>query len=185
MIDRLILEIKQLSRRKEVILIAIDGVGGAGKTTLAEQLKKELENCVIIQLDDFYSPPLQAADLLRLKEQVLLPLHNHQEAKYQVYEWSTDRLSDWQSLKPEGIFIFEGVYALDKSVRDFYDLKIWIEIAADLGFKRGVNRDISRDGVDNTDKWRNGWMPQEEIYKNEQEPYQFADHIIDGKADFH
>lgn len=180
MIPELILEINQLSRSKEVVLIAIDGVGGSGKTTLAGLLTIELENSVIVQLDDFYSPTLHAADLLRLKEQVLLPLHNHQEAKYQIYEWKTASFSDWHILKPEGIFIFEGVYALDKNIRDYYDVKVWIDYPADMGLMRGIARDISRDGVDNSDKWKNIWMPLEEKYKNEQEPNKSADYIIDG-----
>ncbi len=82
--------------------------------------------------------------------------------------------------KPNGIFIFEGVYALDKDLRDCYDLKLWIEIPAELGLKRGTARDIERDGVDNTNKWKNIWMPLEEKYKNEQEPGKIADYIIDG-----
>jgi uridine kinase len=180
LITTLTREINSLSRNKEIVLIAIDGVGGAGKTTLAELLKKEIENIVIIQLDDFYSPILQAADLHRLKEQVILPLHNHHEAKYQIYEWKTDSFSDWHILKPEGIFIFEGVYALENNIRDYYDLKIWIDCPADLGLKRGIARDIERDGVDNTDKWTNIWRPLENKYKNEQEPNRIADYIING-----
>jgi hypothetical protein len=39
-------------------------------------------NCDIVQLDDFYSPALQAADLLRLKKQVIIPLFNQQAARY-------------------------------------------------------------------------------------------------------
>lgn len=180
LITTLILEINKLSRRKEVVLIAIDGVGGAGKTTLAELLMSEIENSIIVQLDDFYLPTIQAADLLRLKEQVLLPLYNHQEAKYQKYEWKTNSSSDWHILKPEGTFIFEGVYALDKNIRGYYDLKIWLDYPADLGLKRGITRDIKRDGVDNTDKWKNIWMPLEKKYKTEQEPNKSADYIIDG-----
>lgn len=180
MITTLTREINSLSRNKEVVLVAIDGVGGAGKTTLAELLKKEIGNIVIVQLDDFYSPMLQAADLQRLKEQVILPLHNHQEAKYQTYEWKTDSFSDWHILKPEGIFIFEGVFALEYNVRDYYDLKIWIDCPADLGIKRGIARDIERDSVDNTDKWINIWSPLENKYKSEQEPNRIADYIING-----
>ena len=179
MITTITREINNLSRKKEVVLIAIDGVCGAGKTTLAELLQKEIGNGVIIQLDDFYSPILQAADLQRLKEQVILPLHNHQEAKYQIYEWKSDSFSDWHILKPEGIFIFEGVYALENNIRDYYDLKIWIDCPVDLGLKRGIARDIERDGVDNTDKWINIWSPLEKKYKNEQEPNKTADYIID------
>jgi uridine kinase len=180
LINRIIHEINDLARNKEVVFIAIDGVGGAGKTTLAGLLQKELENSVIVQLDDFYSPVLCAADLQRLKEQVILPLHHHQEAKYQIYEWQTGGFSDWQRLKPEGIVIFEGVYALDKSIRDYYDLKIWIDCPAELGIKRGIARDIARGDVDNSDKWFNIWSPLERKYINEQAPNKTADFIIDG-----
>jgi uridine kinase len=180
LVKTLISEIKKLSRKKGVVLIAIDGLGGSGKTTLAELLQAELENSVMIQLDDFYSPALRAADLLRLKEQVLLPLHNHQEAKYRVYEWKTNSYSDWHIHKPEGIFIIEGVYALDKNIRDYYDVKVWIDYPAGLGLARGIQRDISKDGVDNTDTWKNIWMPMEAKYKTEQEPDKSADYIIQG-----
>jgi uridine kinase len=180
LIHELIFELENLSRNKEVVLISIDGAGGAGKTSLAELILKSVVNSVIVQLDDFYSPALQCTDLLRLKRQVIIPLISKQAAKYQIYEWQTDSFSDWHELKPAGIFIFEGVYALDQTIRNYYDLTVWIETPADVGFERGVARDIARDGVDNTDKWKNVWMPMEEKYRNEQEPGKFADYIIDG-----
>jgi uridine kinase len=181
LIPPIISKIKQLARTREVVLVAIDGVGGSGKTTLAEMIQRGLKDCVIIELDDFYSPKLGAADLLRLKEQILSPLQDGREAKFQIFEWKTDSLSEWHILKPEGIFIFEGVYALDKSVRDYYHLRIWIDYPSDLGFRRGIARDIARDGVDNSEKWKNIWMPLEEKYQNEQSPKLSADFIIDGK----
>jgi uridine kinase len=180
LLKTIISKIKRLARSQETVLVAIDGVGGSGKTTLAELLRSELKDCVVIQTDDFYSPPLQATDLIRLKEQVLLPLHNHREAKYQIFEWKTDCLSDWHILNPKGIFIIEGVYALDRIIREYFDLKIWVDYPADLGFERGISRDITRDGVDNSDQWKNIWMPLEEKYRTEQAPEKAADYIVDG-----
>lgn len=174
------LDIKRLSKGKEVILIAIDGVGGSGKTTLAVNIQNNVDNCGVIQLDDFYSPVLKAPDILRLKEQVLLPLRAKQDAKYQIYDWKTDSLSDWHWLSPKGIIIFEGVYALHKVIREYYDLKIWIEYPAELGFIRGIKRDLMGDGVDHSDKWKNIWMPQEAKYISEQNPRNSADFVIYG-----
>jgi uridine kinase len=181
LITKLVSEISKLYRSKEIVLIAIDGVGGSGKTTLAELLGNKFHNSSIIQLDDFYSPDLQAADLMRLKEQVLLPLYNHQSAKYQKYEWITNSFSDWYILNRKGLFIIEGVYALDVHIREYYDFKVWISYPADLGFNRGVARDIMRDGIDNTEKWKNIWMPLEEKYLQEQAPDKSADIIIHGE----
>ena len=176
----LLLAISKFARSREVVLIGIDGAGGAGKTSLAEYLRNRLKNCAIVQLYDFYSPALQMADLLRLKEQVLAPLHNQREASYQIYDWKAERLSDWHTLKPEVVVIIEGVYALDQTLREYYDLKVWIEIPADVGMERGVGRDIARDGVDNSDLRKDIWMPLEEKYRNKQKPGQCADFVLDG-----
>jgi uridine kinase len=180
LIKSVILKINELYQKNNFVLVAIDGFGGSGKTTFADLLLKGLENCTIVQLDDFYSPSLHAADILRLKEQILLPFHMHQEAKYQIYEWKTDTLSNWRILQPEGIFIFEGVYALDKDIREYYDLTIWIDYPVDLGFRRGIARDINQDGVDNSDKWKKEWMPLEVKYEKEQNPKRYADIVVDG-----
>jgi pantothenate kinase-related protein Tda10 len=108
LISDLLRKISQLTRTKDAVLIAIDGVGGAGKTTLAEFLKKQLANCMIVQLDDFYSPTLHAADLLRLKKQVLLPLHEHRKTNYQIgTSWNR---SEWLSSK--GFTLSIKVFAL-------------------------------------------------------------------------
>ena len=173
-------KIEGIHKNKEPVLVAIDGVGGSGKTTLAQQLHTRLKNSTIIQLDDFYSPKLKQVDIERLKNQVLIPLYSHEEAKYQIYEWKTDSYSSGHTLLPKGLIIFEGVFSLDKEIRNFYDYKIWIDYPADLGFKRGVNRDIKRDGIDNSDKWKNIWMPLEEQYRNQQHPEKYADYSIDG-----
>ena len=186
MIDRapIIEEIKGLSHLKRVVLIAVDGVGGAGKTTQAEILKKKLAKSAIVHLDDFYAPAFHATDLLRLKNQVLSPLKNQRAAKYQVYEWKTDSFSDWHTLRPEGILILKGVYSLDRSVRDFFDLKRWIDFPPEPGLARGVARDNKRDGVDHSDQWKNIWMPLEEKHRKEQKLDQCADYVLNGRKLF-
>ena len=47
-----------------------------------------------------------------------------------------------------------------------------------MGFARGIERDKIRDGVDNTDKWQNIWMPQEKEYVQSQQPQLRADYIL-------
>ena len=180
MIASIITKIQSISKKKELLLIAIDGVGGSGKTTLANNLQRNLSNCIIIQTDDLYSPELHTSDILRIKEQVILPLYNGKEARYQKYDWKTDSLSDWQTIRPNGIIIIEGVFALDNRIIEYYDLKIWIEYPPELGFKRGVARDITGDGVDNSDKWIRDWMPLEKQYINDQNPKSKADYVING-----
>jgi uridine kinase len=181
LLETLCERIRNLSSSKDVVFIGIDGVGGAGKTTLAQFLRDRLDHCRIVQLDDFYSPALQAADVQRLKEQVLWPIQNRREARFQIYEWETDSFSDWRVLRPEGVFLFEGVYALEERIRAFYDLKLWVEYPAELGFRRGIARDIAGEGRDISNKWKNVWMPLEEKYRMQQEPDKSAEYIINGE----
>jgi uridine kinase len=183
LIEAILADIRRRSSKKKAVCIAIDGVGGSGKTTLAEFLRDRLEDCRVVQLDDFYSPALGAADLVRFKEQVLLPIHHLREARFQIFDWKTNRLSDWHTLPPKGIFVFEGVYALDETLRDYYDVKVWIDCPAELGFRRGVARDLSRDAVDLSEKWKNIWMPLEAKYRNVQQPDKSADYILHAGGD--
>jgi uridine kinase len=180
LISNIIADIENILQKKKIVLIAIDGVGGSGKTELAINIQRKIINSVIVQLDDFYSTILESADLQRLKEQVLLPLNNQREAKYQIYEWKTNSFSDWRILQPKGVVIIEGVSTLHRKIRGYFDIKIWINYPAELGYKRGVERDIKRDGIDNSEKWKNIWMPQEERYIAEEKPKECADYIIDG-----
>jgi uridine kinase len=181
MVSSIINDIRNLSRKKKFIIIGIDGVGGSGKTTLAQIIKNEMNNSVIVQMDDIYSPQLQASDITRIKNQLFSPLKNGNDAKFQIYNWKTEKLSQWQTIHPEGILIIEGVCSLDKQIIDYYDLKIWIEYPPELGFERGVQRDINGDGVDNSEKWKRVWMPLEKKYISEQNPKRKADYVINDE----
>lgn len=48
-------------------LIAVDGGGGAGKTTFAKYLQKAIPKSYIVKVDDFYRPPQLRKPLLSTK----------------------------------------------------------------------------------------------------------------------
>lgn len=50
--------IKDITGRKDkkILLIAIDGCGGAGKSTAATELAFKLGDSQIVHIDDFYKP---------------------------------------------------------------------------------------------------------------------------------
>lgn len=173
-------KVKVTARKHKTLLIGIDGVGGAGKTTLSEYLKSNLDNVTIVQLDDFYLPQLGRADRDRVLEQVFMPLEKDLSANYQVYDWVNNSHKQVVTINPGGIVIIEGVYALHPDFADKYDFRIWINCPPELGFKRGIERDKIRDQLDNTDKWVNIWMPKEKEYIKSENPQQYADYILDA-----
>lgn len=75
-------------------IISIDGPGGAGKSSLAEQLSQKLGNAPIIYTDDFASWDNPLNWWPRLLGQVLEPLSHNEIARYQRYDWGTKRLAE-------------------------------------------------------------------------------------------
>jgi uridine kinase len=171
-------KIKELKPEHDVTLIGIDGVGGSGKTSLAKYIKENIPNTNIIQMDDFYSPSLQRADLDRVEKEVLIPLSNSKPIIYKIYDWKNDSYINSQTIEPEGLIIVEGVYSIHPQLKAYYDLRILMDCSPAIGFKRGIERDKICDGVDNTEKWLNIWMPKEVEYFQREKPFSYADYIL-------
>lgn len=185
--------VKHNSPKSETAIIGIDGGGAAGKSTIASKFKELDQRIEIIHMDDFYKPVAERGlahpeevgafwDWRRVIDQVLEPLKNHRIAKYQIYDWNKDALTDWVTVMPGHVVIVEGCYCLRKEMVDYYDLKIWMESPRDLRLSRGIDRD----GEQKRPYWDDIWMPEEDRYVDLQNPRSFVDYIIDGtgsKAD--
>ena len=178
-----------LPRRNQTLLIAVDGCGGSGKSTFASNLKVINPSITIVHMDDFFLPVAQRLpgsiaaqqvgcdfDWIRLRSQVLEPLHNNTPGYYQRYEWRVDSMLEWHPVPVGGIVIVEGVYAIRKELAAFYDYKIWFDCPRDLRLVRA----LKRDGEQSRHIWENDWMPAEDLYIKTQEPFNYADLIVDG-----
>lgn len=184
-------EIMKSKAVSQTILLGIDGCGGAGKSTLAEAFKKiDINKVTIVHMDDFYKTSKVRElvldneiggywDCNRVKEQVLIPLHNNKSSQYQIYDWNEDKLGEWHTIPLGGLVIIEGCYSLRESLRDFYDFKIWVESPKDLRLCRG----IERDGEEKRHLWEGLWMPSEEYYKEIEKPFDSVDLVIDGTGE--
>ena len=64
------------------VLIGIDGCGGAGKSTLAKALCRQLADCQVVPTDDFASweEPIEWWE--RMLRQVFLPLYENRQARF-------------------------------------------------------------------------------------------------------
>ena len=175
------------------VLIAVDGRGGSGKSTLARYLQEALEANALVEMDDFYhrsedreTPPRSHGrnfDLDRIASSVLAPLQAGHSAKYQRYDWDLDDLAEWHSLEG-GVVIVEGVYSSSQRLRDYFDLRLWVEAPYDVRLARGV----ARDGADMRHTWVEEWMPAEDRYVSDENPDASADVVFvgdgaDGTAD--
>ncbi|OAK46192.1 uridine kinase family protein [Bacillus wiedmannii] len=188
-LNKILEQIRVKSVEQSLLIIGIDGCGGAGKSTLANKIKSKFSTVTIVHMDDFYLPSAQIInehptnksigadfDWKRLLQEVLDPISNGIEGCYKRYDWETDSLAETHTVPAIGIVIIEGVYATRQELAEMYDLKIWVNCPRETRIKRG----IARDGETARDMWENNWMVAEDMYVESHKPHEFADFIIDG-----
>ncbi|HDR8183964.1 TPA: uridine kinase [Bacillus thuringiensis] len=188
-VNNILEQIRVKSVKQSLLIIGVDGCGGAGKSTLANKIKSKFSTVTIVHMDDFYLPSSQIInehptnksigadfDWKRLLQEVLDPISNGIEGCYKRYDWETDSLAETHTVPAIGIVIIEGVYATRQELAEMYDLKIWVNCPRETRIKRG----IARDGAAARDMWENNWMVAEDMYVESHKPHEFADFIIDG-----
>ncbi|WHY98135.1 uridine kinase family protein [Peribacillus simplex] len=190
-ISSLIAEIHEISKKRSPYILAIDGRGGSGKSTLASSIQAECPGSAVVHMDDFYLPssdrvqlpPFQKQigadyDWERVFNQILKPLTNRRDAKYQRYDWKTDTMAEWHDVPAEGLVIIEGTYSIRKELAGYHDFTIWVDCPRDQRLKRG----IERDGEEARQMWEDNWMVYEDLYVGAQMPQERANLVVDGTS---
>jgi uridine kinase len=127
-------------------LVCVEGLGGAGKSTLAAALAARSSDITLVHGDDFYGPeerewrswtPQQGYeryfDHQRVERELLRPLRAGCSARFQRYDWSTNTLDGWVSVEPRGIVLVEGVYLLRRELRPYWDFSIYVDTPRSFG----------------------------------------------------
>ncbi len=167
------------SSEGDVVFVGIDGFGASGKSTLADHLAAEISDCSIVRIDDFgdWSPHLDWSSST-FPEQVVERLRSRKSIRQTRYDWNTDTMGDWFEISPADVVIVEGISALRRDLRDFWNLSVWVDCPSETRIERG----IWRDGEHMRPKWIDEWMPGEERYSEEHSPREFAAFIFDGSG---
>lgn len=162
---------KQLDEldKKERVIAAIDGRCGAGKTTLAEQLRKR-NGFTVLHMDDFFLRPEQRVperwdkpgenvDHERFLEEVLIPLTKGESFSYRPFDCHTQDFKEPVEVRPARITIVEGSYSCHPDLWGYYDLHIFLTIDKNEQLRRLTER-----GRGSIEMFRNRWIPLEEEY---------------------
>jgi uridine kinase len=179
--------IERSKKKGTRLLVAIDGGAGAGKSTLARAIRNRLGGVAILSTDDFFRPlneypaaslpPEKLYDLYfpwqRMRDEALIPLRRGETARYQRYDWSSDRLLDWIIVEPEEIVLVEGVYSSRPELREMLDVAIFIDASRDERRRRVLAR-----GPNQSSDWMTPWMAAEDWYFDHIRPQDTGDLIL-------
>jgi uridine kinase len=81
----------------------------------------------------------------------------------------------------DAVLIVDSVFGMRPEYDGYWDFRIWIEIAPELAFARGVERDADLEGRDGAERLhRDRYHEAERIYVSEVDPESRADVIIDN-----
>ena len=172
-----------------VTVVAIDGHGASGKSTIATQLCA-LSGASVVHTDDFFVQHLEVPaggggrdlgsyyDLARLRSEALATLRAHREASYHPFDWDTGTASlELTHMAATDLVILEGVYSGAPELADVVDKAICVHTpeAERLGRLRG--RIAPED-------WDSEWLRAEEEYFSRVRPLESFDLVIRGSRSF-
>ena len=188
-IQKILAAVTSCSQRSSTKFVAIDGLGGSGKSTLTKKLTELEPTIKVVSLDAFphllaehpYHPTgvQTRVNLDRLQNEVLIPLTEGGEVKFcGTFWWPTDQKPVSYTFQPGGIVLLEGCYSFHKDIRHFFDFSIWVECAPDEALERA----IARDGETGRSLWEKAHAPNEYRYVTSHEPQKYVDLIVSNTA---
>ena len=148
---------------KEVFIIGIAGGSGSGKTKLAKNILKEINNEGVqsIGVDSYYKDLLHLTFEERSKNNFdhpnsiefnllyddLKSIINNKTIYVPLYDYKTHTREKNKSRKIENvkIIILEGILALyDTNIRELMSMKIFVDTSNDVRLLRRIKRDVNK-----------------------------------------
>lgn len=168
--------------------LAIDGPCGSGKTTLAALLA-QLFDCPVFHADDFFLRPEQRTperfaqpggnlDRERLREEVLLPLHEGKPVCYCRFDCHSMTLQPPVTVAPAMLSIVEGSYCLHPELSPLHDVSVCLSVSPEL--QRA--RILARNGREMAQRFFDRWIPLEQAYFDAMKPQERCGFIISSDS---
>ena len=166
-------------------IIAVDGRGGSGKTTLTTALTAAVPGAQAFHLDDLiWNEPLYDWDqllvdtLTQLREAGCLDL---------VPDKWREHGREGSIRVPAGspLVVVEGTGAGLRAVSNLIDAHVWVQTGDDVAERRGISRDIAEGVNGNAEesvRFWHWWMAGERLFFAKDRPWQRADVIVSGDA---
>ena len=159
-------------------VVAVDGHSSSGKSTFGRRLAAALPNAGLLHTDDLaWHQGVFTWDTLLLDD-VLPVVRRGEPLDYRPPRWQArDRIGSLTLPGALSHLLVEGVGASQPSLRDSFDLIIWVETDEPTRLARDVVRmeagEISAQGYVH-------WMAEENAYTTHERPWEHADLLVNG-----
>ncbi|GAA4605504.1 uridine kinase [Actinoplanes octamycinicus] len=183
------------------VRVAVDGPPAAGKTTLADELAVLLRarghHVLRATIDDFLYPRARryargefsaegcyfdTHDFHTLNRVLLDPLGPGGDRRIQqgVYDHATDTvLSPPVTTAPEdAVLLFDGVFLMRPELLDRWDLRVFVSTTLEKTIDRAVIRESGTLRADVERRWRERYLPSQQLYFATARPADHADIIV-------
>lgn len=176
--DKIVFEISRLLKRKNPVLVVLDGRSGTGKSTIAQAIASRVKGIIVVS-DDFYSGGNDDAwsgfsakekvdkgiDWQRMRAQVLEPLLAKKSASWHPLDFTPEiGWIGWKDetikLEPAPVILVDGVYSARPDLSDLVDLAVLVEADDEVRRKRL----LIREGQGFMDRWHKLWDSAEDYY---------------------
>ncbi len=177
-----------------MFLVGIAGGSGSGKTTFARKVMARVNDSQVILLsqDSYYLPEPQdnfdhpeAFDWPLLRGH-LASLKRGEGVSVPNYDFATSRRErETHSVGPCRVILFEGIFTLwDAEIRGLFDLKVFLNVEADIRFIRRLHRDVRERGRNLDSIIRQYYDTVRPMHHEYLEPTkQYADLIVGDETD--
>jgi uridine kinase len=176
---------------REVLVLAIDGHGAAGKSTIADAVARAT-GAALIHTDDFFrAPPARPRpaaagtramedyyDWRRLRAQALEPLRARRAAAFRRFDWERGRGLDGRvAVPPSDLVLVEGVFSAAAELSDLVDRSVFVETPEPERLRR-LRRLVT------PEEWDEDWLAAERSYFGRTRPPVSFDLVVPGTGPF-
>lgn len=165
------------------VLVAIDGRGASGKSSLTAALA-DLLGAAVVHTDDlaWHAPMFGWGHLLR--DDVLAPLARGEGVSFRPPAWEAKGREGQIVVPPgSGLVLVEGTGAAQRDVADLLDVVLWVQADFAEAERRGIARDVEHgmngDAEESAAFWHE-WMAHELPFFAHDRPWERADLVVAG-----
>ncbi|WP_238602053.1 kinase [Lysinibacillus parviboronicapiens] len=198
MINAIIHKFERRCNKNRALIVAIDGLGGAGKTTFVKKLEDRLKrNCLVnvIHIDDhivesnkryntgfaeWYEYYYLQWNIELIKKDILKKLHcNKTEILLPFYDCTTNLMTNRKMVvATDSILLIEGIFLQRHEWRKFYDYTLFLQCSRTIREERVLSRDSYMGDLHaRMDKYKSRYWQAEAYYMKKENPLQQADKI--------